>query len=259
MNRREFLKLSTMYLCASMVKPSIVFSSGERYKYGLESLIGKDIEFIINPLEGKLYSPNFFEYKSSSNSGLCRELMCKEFSRVKDQTFAYRCMGNEPNYFSQPNTLHFFLLEFDKKPSVDFELTTDSKLIEEILKDNPLVNDPSFNLRVPYSKSNYKVRGMLAPQTKYEFITDLLIDDGSSIFLGISNGHLVVATFEIKNPELFTLRLVKDGMPYSKKTHPSYFANNVSSNSLEIFEALTNAKVRYGLIPKTRNIYVSGP
>lgn len=258
MKRRSFLKLTISTLAAMALNPTIALAFEDEYKYGLHYLTNKSLEFVIDEGRKKLFSENFFDFDNYSNTGLCRELMCKEFLKVKDQKYTIRCEGYEPTYFRRGDARHFFLLTFDEKPGfIPKSITNNNAEIEKLLQYNPTLEDPSFNLKTPFKDSGYKIITAIPQHIKCKFRKDLTLNNGDAIILDNSNNHLTSAVFDIENPDLFTLRLDNNGRIYTQEKNPDYILENTPESALSIFDSIKYANMTYDSIPKVFNHYVS--
>lgn len=228
--------------------------------YGLHYIINKELEMIVDEGRKEIFIPNFYEFDSSSQIGLCIEQMTRKFEEIKNQKYVLRASGNEPKYFSGRNSNHFFLLAFDEDPKIDLpgKIKNIQEIREILQKYNPKVIDPSLNVEIPYLESGYLVKEIYSPNQRLGFSKDLNMREGDTLILDEGNGYLIIARLNFNKPELFELGLNK-GRYDSNAQDEEYIKKHATSEAKLIIDSLINANISYGSIPITSNIFISKP
>ena len=131
----------------------------EPYVYGM--VIPERLEaLILDQKLNRLVVPGFFRRGEYLPRGLCGELALiaeRDIGGHYQDHCVLRALGTDNRYFNHPRSEHAFLLVFDDNPLGE-RPKLDGPELEELLRQNPLLVDPSFKLVMPYRVSGYNAK-----------------------------------------------------------------------------------------------------
>ena len=165
-----------------------LFERMKDYRYGRFNLLKNKFKFTKN-FQGNIKIKNFYK-NDEFGEGDCVKLTNDFYFQNHDLSLV-KVEGNEPKYFYESNSNHFYNLLFKKVDLSEFwrlDLRDKKYLIKKF---NPLVVDSSFRLIVPFNESGYSIKDFYG--WELESPDNLIFDkDSVGVPLGLkSNGELV--------------------------------------------------------------------
>jgi hypothetical protein len=125
------------------------------YRYGRINLLENDFDFLYT-FQGNIKIKNFYR-NSEIGEGDCVKLT-NDFCLQNKDLNLIRVGGNEPKYFYESSSSHFYTILFEKNLLINFWETNFENKFNLIKKSNPFIVDPSFKLVIPFNKSKYSIK-----------------------------------------------------------------------------------------------------
>lgn len=153
------------------------------YKYGQYSLIENEpkITEVDTGYNHVTFIENFYSEGNKSKKGTCMELSNKLYEEINkmENISVYKVFGQEPRFFYGGNSSHYFLA-LTESPREN---------VEELLKSNPLIVDPSYGFVSKIENSGYKI-SMIKEKVSSNGIAKIPFH--YSVPLGFDNENLVI-------------------------------------------------------------------
>lgn len=184
-----------------------------QYKYGKLNILNNGMQIIYNLKTEQVKLDPFYHYDSLTARGSCGELMCTAYLYIRERHPEFhvtRVTGNDPNFFRDSETKHCFLFVSEQDLMKGKHYTHEPKDIEEVVSQNPLVVDPSFQRVVPLFGSGYKVQRLMNQGCKVSYGNDIVLthDQGVSLVFN-SREELIWVMINFDSPQLFDIGVQK--------------------------------------------------
>jgi hypothetical protein len=162
----------------------------EDYRYGRFNLLKNNFNFSYT-FKGNVKIKNFYR-NDEIREGDCVKLT-NDFCLQNYDLDLIKVGGNEPKYFHEPISNHFYAIFFAENRPINFWETSFEDKCNLIRESNPFVVDPSFKLVVPFNESGYFIKNFYLHEIRNS--SDLVFEkekDYVGVPLGLKrNGELV--------------------------------------------------------------------
>jgi hypothetical protein len=195
----------------------------EPYEYGQFNVLDNGMQITYNRIARQIKLDPFYRHAERPTQGSCSELMVSAYLDIKERfpdAHVTRVVGTEPRFFNGSST-HCFLFVSEGDLMDGRKYTQNPTDIEDVVSQDPLIVDPSFNKVGPLSDSGYTVINLRNEGHKSNYFDSVILNQGSGVPLGISsNGALVGLTVNFASPYLMDI-VVK----YAIKERGHYFSD----------------------------------
>lgn len=168
----------------------------QAYSYNQYNLLESSLSILCNPNQGALLIDGFYRYGEFSTEGNCQELAVtawRDILALYPHLSLRLVMGNEPRFFSNPNSSRHWFLILDAPNGESY------------------VVDPTFGKVVPYAGSGYWIRDSYRIGDGLDLSNQRLLPHGHATPLGLTaEGKLIYLSanfysqrrmdIEVKNP-----------------------------------------------------------
>lgn len=181
----------------------------EKYEYGQFNILDNGMKISYNLKTKQVKFDPFYRYDLRPTIGSCGELMNTAYLDISEkysELHVTRVLGNDPNFFKNPESKHCFLFVSEEDLIDNKYYTYESRDIEKALLKNPLIVDPSFNRVVPFLESGYGVQGLINQRCRGSYSNTNIVHNKKGIPLGIdSHGRIVYLMVNFDSPQLIDI------------------------------------------------------
>lgn len=192
---------------------NIVENMLKSYSYEQTSMLeAKNIRY--NPLIRTITIDNFYHQDNTRKDGTCFELTntaYNEFSKIFPNIYFYRIAGQEPQFFNGEGSEHISLIasaiklipEKEKYSTIegsDVQKMNAKEIIDEIIKTNPILIDPSYKIIKPFQETKYTIEEIDTPREHESLERTIELKEYEDLFplTMKANKYLSLITFNEK-------------------------------------------------------------
>jgi len=169
-----------------------------KYKYGKGYLLDGTLQVKFNPGTGQLMIDQFYRNGQNPTEGLCSELVLTAYSEIRNLHPSYHLtnvFGHDTEFFAQEGNEHQFLFASEGDLMSGKPIIDNAKEISDVLEQDPLIVDPTFNRIIRFSESGYAVNALVNQGIPMNYSNALIMADGQSIALGIDSNIIFCLAF----------------------------------------------------------------
>lgn len=186
-----------------------------QYEYGQFNILDNGMQISFDPITRQVKFDPFYHHDVRQTRGSCAELMNTAYLDIRERhpkVHVTRVEGNDPDFFIRPRDKHCFLFVSDEDLMDGQPYTHEPKDIEQVVSQNPLIVDPSFQRVVPLSDSGYSVQKLRNQGCKITYSNTRVLNHNQGVPLGInSQGEIVYFMVNFDSPQLIDIGLQEPG------------------------------------------------